>query len=85
MESPRLWTWERREKLLVMVTVAYGFLLSLLAPALYALQEWILRWGCHRTGQHQATAQVPLYRLRTALSRLWLAYLTPMSHPESPG
>jgi hypothetical protein len=33
MESPRVWTWERREKLLLMVTLVYAFLLSLLASA----------------------------------------------------
>jgi hypothetical protein len=30
MESPRVWRWERREKLLLMVTLIYAFLLSLL-------------------------------------------------------
>jgi hypothetical protein len=85
MESPRLWTWERREKLLLLVTLAYAFLLSLLAPLLADLVAGLVRQWCHRTGQHQRHAQLPLYRLRTALSRLWLAHLTGMSHPESPG
>ena len=85
LERPRVGTWERREKLLLMVTVADAFLLSLLTSALQALQVWVLRWGCHRTGRHLATAHLPLYRLRTALSRLWLASLTPMSHPERSG
>jgi hypothetical protein len=31
MESPRVWIWERREKLLLIVTLVYAFLLSLLA------------------------------------------------------
>ena len=32
MESPRLWFWENRLKLLLMATLAYAFLLSLLEP-----------------------------------------------------
>ncbi len=34
MESPRLWFWENRLKLLLMVSLVYAFLLSLLAPGL---------------------------------------------------
>ena len=34
MESPRLWFWENRLKLLLMVSLAYALLLSLLAAAL---------------------------------------------------
>ena len=34
MESPRLWFWENRLKLLLMVSPAYALLLSLLAAAL---------------------------------------------------
>ena len=47
----------RREKLLLMVTVLYAFLLSLLPEELEALREACLRWGCHRTGKR---AQPPL-------------------------
>jgi hypothetical protein len=70
MESPRLWTWERRLKLLLMVTVVYGFLLSLLASDL-ELVTAVLRVGCHRTGKRSRTAAAPLYRLRSALAHLW--------------
>lgn len=70
MESPRLWTWERRLKLLLMVTLVYGFLLSL--PALnLELVTAVLRAGCHRTGKRSRTAAAPLYRLRSALAHLW--------------
>jgi hypothetical protein len=71
MESPRLWTWERRLKLLYMVTLAYAFLLSLLDPALELLRKWLLRHYCHRTGKRSQETPAPLYRLRCALSRLW--------------
>jgi hypothetical protein len=76
MESPRLWTWERREKLLLMVTLLYAFLLSLLDAGLELLREWLLRAWCHRTGKRSREVAAPLYRLRSALSRLWQAYLS---------
>jgi hypothetical protein len=77
-ESPRVWKWERREKLLLMVTLLYAFLLSLLAEELETSREACLRWGCHRTGKRSRTVAAPLYRLRAALSRLLGAY------PSSP-
>ena len=77
MESPRLWTWERREKLLLVVTLAYAFLLSLLADELHTLVTWLLRQFCHRTGKRDRETAAPLYRLRSALSRLWLAHPQP--------
>src|SRR6266542_5494337 len=50
MESPRMRKWEDREKLLLMVTLAYAYLLSLLSPAFSKAREWLLRQYCHRTG-----------------------------------
>jgi len=84
-ESPRLWTWERREKLLLLATLAYAFLLSLLVTTLADLRATALRLGCHRTGNRSRETPTPLYRLRAALSRLWLTHLTPMSHPLNSG
>lgn len=81
LESPRLWSWERRQKLLLLVTLAYAFLLSLLAPTCVRLRHWLLRYWCHRTGKRNRDASTPLYRLRSALSRLWLAHLS-ASHPS---
>lgn len=78
MQSPRLWHWHTRLKLLLMVSLVYAFLLSLLAPHLADLRQWLLRHFCHRTGKRYREASIPLYRLRSALSRLWLA------HPPSP-
>ncbi len=43
LESPRLWTWERRRQLLSLATLAYAFLLSLLDPAVNALRQTLLR------------------------------------------
>ncbi len=76
LESPRLWKWERRIKLLLMVTLAYAFLLQLLQWPEWC--TWLLRHFCHRTGKRSREVSAPLYRLRTAISRLWL---TCQSHP----
>jgi hypothetical protein len=81
MESPRLWTWERREKLLLLATLAYAYLLSLLDPVWEATRHWLLRHWCHRTGKRTRETPTPLYRLRSALSRLWQEYHEP---PRSP-
>jgi len=70
MESPRLWTWERRYKLLLIVTLCYVFLLSLLDPLLEWLKTELLHLGCHRTGKRSRETPAPLYRLRSALSYL---------------
>ena len=73
LESPRLWFWHNRLKLLLMATLVYAFLLSLLDPALEPLRRWLLRHFCHRTGKRSQVTLTPLYRLRAAISRLWLA------------
>ena len=78
MQSPRLWFWHSRLKLLLMVSLVYAFLLSLLVDPLLTLRQWLLRRFCHRTGKRYREVSIPLYRLRTALSLLWLF------HPPSP-
>ena len=70
-QSPRVWDWEVREKLLLMATLAYAFLLTLLSAFYDPLRRWLVRYFAHRTGAPVAHAKVPLYRLRSALSRLW--------------
>lgn len=77
MESPRLWFWHTRLKLLLMATLAYAFLLSLLDVVFSPLRDWLLRFFCHRTGKRHRSVAIPLYRLRSALSRLWLAQPPP--------
>jgi hypothetical protein len=71
MESPRLWDWENRLKLLSLVTIVYTFLLSLLDPLHQELVQAVLQVKCHRTGKRCQEVQAPLYRLRWAISRLW--------------
>jgi hypothetical protein len=71
MESPRLWNFENRLKLLGIVTLVYAFLLQLLNPLYKALVQSVLRLKCHRTGKRCRDVIAPLYRLRWAMSRLW--------------
>jgi len=67
LESPRLWLFENRLKLMMMVALIYAFLLSMLS---LDSQQDLLRYGCHRTGKRYKDAFVPLYRTRVALSYL---------------
>lgn len=78
LESPRLWKWANRRKLLLIATLAYAFLLSLLEEGLADTMHWLLRQWCHRTGKRHQQVSVPLYRIRSALSRLWLAHPPPL-------
>jgi hypothetical protein len=71
MESPRVWDFENRLKLLSIVTVIYAFLIYLLEPLYQELVQAVLRFKCHRTGKRCREATAPLSRLRWAISRLW--------------
>ena len=77
LESPRLWSWENRLKILLMASLVSAFLLSLLTPTLEPLVQSLLRNWCHRTGERYRQAAIPLSRLRSAISALWL------THPPS--
>jgi hypothetical protein len=78
LESPRLWFWDNRLKLLQMVSLAYAFLLSLLDPELKELRDALLKAFCPRTGKRSRDASTPLYRLRTAICFLCLSLRTPL-------
>jgi len=80
MESPRLWHWEQREKLMMMATLVYAFLLSLLEASLAAMCSWLLRHFCHRTGKRSRLTAAPLYRLRSAIARLWNLNMCPPTY-----
>jgi hypothetical protein len=71
MESPRVWAFENRLKLLGIVTIVYAFLLYLLEPMHKQLVQSVLHLKCHRTGKRCRDIRAPLYRLRWAISRLW--------------
>ncbi len=73
-ESPRLLNWERREKLMALAALVQAFLFPLLDDLFLPLRDWLLAHWCHRTGKRSRSTAAPLYRLRLALSQLWLAY-----------
>jgi hypothetical protein len=86
LESPRLWFWENRQKLLQMVTLAYAFLLSLLRDDVSDLSAELLRRFCPRTGRRSREASTPLYRLRTAIYFLFDTTRTPvLPRPQNSG
>jgi hypothetical protein len=73
-ESPRVHAWETRMKFLGIAALAHAFLLLLLAPHFDKLKLWLLDQWCHRNGKWSQETQIPLYRLRLALSQLWRAF-----------
>ena len=79
-ESPRVWEWEVRLKLLLLATLAYAFVLHLLDSSLAELRALLLRNWCHRTGKRSVAVAAPLYRLRSAISRLWQVAPPPGYH-----
>lgn len=66
MQSPRLWFWDNRLKLLAIVSLVYDFLLQLLRGWKSWTQLFFRNW-CHRTGERYRSASIPLYRLRLAI------------------
>jgi hypothetical protein len=76
-ESPRLRHWETQQRIFLIAALAYGFLFSLLQPDAVDSMTWLLRFWCHRTGSWVLKVDLPLYRLRAALSRLWLEFPPP--------
>lgn len=81
IESIRIFDWNTRKKLMLMLGLVHAFLLSLLAPSLDYLTSWLLNSWCHRTGKRSRSASAPLYRLRLAISALWCAF-RPLSLPR---
>ena len=77
-ESSRLRLWETQLRLWLIATLAYSFLLSLLTFDPVHTVSWLLRNWCHRTGKWSLEVKAPLYRFRSALSRLWLSYPPPL-------
>jgi hypothetical protein len=84
MQSPRVWDWETRLKLLGLATLAYAFLLHLLSTPFQLVRCWLVRYAAHRSGRRLRATRVPLARLRLALSHLWLAYPPRLSRRARP-
>lgn len=70
VESVRVRTWQRRAKLLAIVSLAYAFLVWLLGDASSPLVHRVLQI-IHRTGRQANDAWRPLYRFLQALAKLW--------------
>jgi len=70
IESIRVRDWEPRHKLLALVSLAYAFLIHLVATIAPVRLRQLLQWA-HRTGRAARAAAYPLYRLRAALAALW--------------
>jgi hypothetical protein len=73
-ESPRLRTWDALTKLWAIVALVQAFLVSLRDDRLEPLRTWLLQHWCARTDKRLRKTKAPLYRLRLALSSLWLAH-----------
>lgn len=78
LATPRLQTWEPLCKLWQVLALVYAFLLSLLDWRLTRLRDWLLQYGCPRTGKWRQKVLTPLYRLVEALSVLWLTHPPPL-------
>src|SRR2546429_412531 len=74
IQSLRVYDWEPRLKLLGLLTLAYTFLLEVMAKACRTARDWLIEYACHRTGVRLREVEIPFTRLRIALSKLWLAY-----------
>lgn len=74
IQSPRLWFWANRLKLMMMVALVYAFLLHLISSQQEKIFRELLRRWCHRTGKRCQLALTPLYRLRAALAALFSYY-----------
>ncbi len=72
IESPRLWFWDNRMKMMAMVTLVYDFMLQMVRNWNAIIQPILKRW-CHRTGERYRLASIPLYRFRSALSNCLLS------------
>ncbi len=81
IESIRIVDWAARKKLMLLVAFVHALLLYFLAPALDYLRSWLLDIWCHRTGKRSRLSAAPLYRLRLALSSLWIAF-RPLALPR---
>jgi hypothetical protein len=79
IESLRVKSWEVRNKMLAIVSLAYAFLISILGDSCGVLLQQVLAWA-RRTGRQSRQAWRPIYRLRLALSSLWQKYTPNFQH-----
>lgn len=78
LESLRVFSWEVRQRLFLILTLVHAFLLRFLTPDFAALHDYLLQVWCHRNGERSRLVQAPLYRLRFALAFFWLRFPPPL-------
>lgn len=66
MESPRLWFFENRLKMLALVSLIMSFLFRMLRN-FETLMITIMNAWCPRTGNRHRTVSMPIYKLRKAI------------------
>ncbi len=66
MESPRLWFFQNRLKMLMLVSLVMDFLFKLLRN-FEGLMTTIMNVWCPRTGNRHRKTSMPIYRLRKAI------------------
>lgn len=76
-ERLRAFSWQVRQRLFLILTLIHAFLLRFLTADFAALRVYLLHIWCHRTGERSRLVQAPLYRLRFALTLLWLRFPPP--------
>jgi hypothetical protein len=60
----------RDKKYLLLASLPYAVMVSLNYPSVDDVRARLLRHWCHRTAERGRDTPAPLYRLRSALSRL---------------
>ena len=71
----------RENRLKLMVSLVYAFLLSLLARGLAPLVQDLLRHWLHKMRERYRQAAIPLPGLRAALTAPWLTHPLPFTTP----
>lgn len=71
LESPRLWFWDNRRKMMAIVVLVYDFLLTIMRNWKNWVPIFLSDWA-HRTGKRYRDASIPLYRLRMAIANCLL-------------
>lgn len=71
LESPRLWFWDNRKKMMAIVVLVYDFLLTIMRNWKNWVPIFLSDWA-HRTGKRYRDASIPLYRLRMAIANCLL-------------
>ena len=71
IESIRVTSWEKRIKLIAIITVIYAFLLSLLMYGNGIIAKYLFIFATDRKQKRYREASIPLYHLREILDFLW--------------